>query len=414
MAALHAKDPSGLEMKLRYLTPPALAELERDMMAEITASSAAGQALGASPSSSSVATQIPKENDDWEQQRDVALARGLIRRIVQGCLSSKLASSYSPEEIEDALKYHTLPEQLQTELAERYDQKAPKPKTWYEALEQLKSIANNDTVKLWELVLEHPMTSYVPMQCRDCGHVIPDVASTAEEDVRAGLVEVTPNGTELGLCGGWFRGRPQTPKVFALECPQCGSTSTRWYRSNHPRIILNPNRWGRLCGEQEDMRMMLATYLKIKVRLCIPLDWDHVWSEFYDESSERWDVGDGNDRNFAVRLNEGIGAWTGIWAIHANDPKLCEDVTSEYLKCQSNGGRADDLEEDDESNQMEKFRNLVEEARKDATASATQAKTLNGYVLERANFTSETITDEMRRAVTDYHNAENSSCWWEL
>ena len=38
---------------------------------------------------------------------------------------------------------------------------------------------------------------------------------------------------------------------FTEGCPACQYTS-RWFRSSHPEITLNPQRWGRLCGEQED------------------------------------------------------------------------------------------------------------------------------------------------------------------
>lgn len=38
---------------------------------------------------------------------------------------------------------------------------------------------------------------------------------------------------------------------FTEGCPECQYTS-RWFRSSHPEITLNPQRWGRLCGEQED------------------------------------------------------------------------------------------------------------------------------------------------------------------
>ena len=80
-------------------------------------------------------------------------------------------------------------------------------------------------------------------------------------------------------------------------------------------------------GEQEDLRLTLADYLDISVRLGVPLDWDHVWTEYQSsEKSNCWRVEDGSPRNFMCRLDEGIGSWTCVWSIHPN-PKLCQDIT---------------------------------------------------------------------------------------
>lgn len=263
------------------------------------------------------------------------------------------------------------------------------------------------------------MTAYVPVQCQDCGHVVPDHVRDGEDDdttadAAVGLSEVEPapdDETLWGLRGGWFRGRPRGSRILQLTCRACGSSTTRWYRSGHPRVTLNPHRWGRLCGEQEDLRLQLARYLGVTVRLCVPLDWDHVWSEFYDPRQDRWCVVDDSARNFALRLDEeGVGAWTRIWAIHP-DATFCEDVTDDYLSVASsaNGtrGRADVQFAD----RMDRYRRVVERARRDATGNATQAKTLTGYVLERAGFDdSERITRELRRAVRDY----GTRAWWDI
>lgn len=76
---------------------------------------------------------------------------------------------------------------------------------------------------------------------------------------------------------GWFRG-PRGAVVFSYSCPDCQAVS-RWYRAVHPEITLNPRKWGRLCGETEDLKMWLARYLGVRLRVCCPLDWDHVWTE---------------------------------------------------------------------------------------------------------------------------------------
>jgi hypothetical protein len=362
--------------------------------------------------------QINKTNTIDDCHR--VIAQAVVRRIAHKFLN-KYASISPPDQVENALKHHTLPEDLQLELLERYG--GGKPRTWYDALQQLKqkSASSSDddpSSELWRLILDHPMTSYVPVQCQSCGHVVPDDSSPSKlSDADVGLSEEEPTSQELELRGGWFRG-PRLPKIFRLECPNCHAVS-RWYRSGHPQVILNPHRWGRLCGEQEDLRLNLANYLQTPVRMCLPLDWDHVWSEFlvggrgdndnnHNHNHNQWEVSDGSARNFAVRLNEGIGAWTGVWAIHP-DPELCGDVTNEYLSCQQQGGRS----ENTHATNMGQYREVVEAARTDPTADATQAKTLNGFVLQRAKhyFTNDDIvTTELRRAAKEYGKRE----WWQV
>ena len=143
-------------------------------------------------------------------------------------------------------------------------------------------------------------------------------------------------------------------------------------------MTLRACRWGRLCGEQEDARSALASYLGVPLRVALPLDWDHVWSEYQQhdgQSSEHqqqgaaagaasssssaaaaetiiaeqhgevrrewplevdgdgggevggeaggeegvWAIhegkGDAPAANFAARLDEGIGAWSGVLLI---------------------------------------------------------------------------------------------------
>ena len=386
LATLHARDPLSLERHFQYLTPPALQALEADL-----------------------ATAVPAV-----AERDALLAVAVVRRTVHKCLHGKYANLYNNKVMEEALHYHTLPGTLQQQLQERHNSHVA-PTTWWEALEQLRTIAKGDACQLWRLLLDHPMTEYVMMQCQDCGHVIPDDAKDEDDDAAVGLSELEPAGDELGLRGGWFRGRPRGANLLALHCPSCGSSTTVWYRSAHPQVILNPHRWGRLCGEQEDLRLQLANYLNIPLRLCLPLDWDHVWSEFYDETSNNnnnnsprasgWQVHDDSARNFAARLDEGMGAWTRVWVIHP-DPQLCQDVTDDYLSCLSQGGRADDRRAGD----MERYVRTVETARVDATGDATQAKTVNGYVLERAKFDAQRITQELQKAAKDY----GIRAWWEI
>ena len=358
------------------------------------------------------------------------------------CYLDKFANlPASPQVVEDALKFHTLPLDLQEQLATKYGCTTSSkngnvtnkpPTTWYEALQQLKALATSTTPSsdggeptldlgiLWRLLLDHPMTAYVPVQCQACGHVVPDQYPLQQTDKEVGLREVPPSGKELELRAGWFRG-PRKAVVLESTCTKCQHVS-HWYRSGHPQIILNPHKWGRLCGEQEDWRLTLAHYLKIPVRLVVPLDWDHVWSEYQATSSTSttaaaaasvvWQVEDESARNFCCRLDEGIGSWTRVWAIHSN-PEWCQDVTQDYLTCQENGGRADDRirhDNDNSTHAMERYAQLVQTARKDALGELTQAKTIHGHVLERANLSDEEITRELQQVTRDYGKQK----WWEL
>eukprot|EP00980_Cylindrotheca_fusiformis_P027358 scaffold20120_cov133-Cylindrotheca_fusiformis.AAC.4 len=353
--------------------------------------------------------------------RNNVLAQAIVRRIVHKCLD-KYNNIHPPEEVEKALQYHSLPENLQQELVQKYG--GPAPETWFQAVNRLKELSTSDGVldkiQLWQLILDHPLTSYVPVQCQSCGqHVVSDVFSTAAEDEADGLSTEPPDGSEVGLRGGWFRGRPHPAKtVFRIQCPKCNHVS-RWYRSGHPQIMLNPNNnWGRLCGEQEDLRLNLASYLGIPIRTCVPLDWDHVWSE-YQQSNDpkqctqstndnKWAVLDDSARNFAVRLDEGIGSWSRVLAVSPN-PEWCGDVSAEYLSCHrssSADGRADDVH----APNMKRYRTMVETATADPSGSSMQAKTCNGYVLHRAGWTAESVTLEMKRAAGDYGN----QTWWQV
>ena len=299
LAALYAKDGRFVERSLGHLTPAALNELDRRLLLEFFSSS------------SDAAAAAANNEEDWEGGSSPlplhsTLARACIRYRVHKCIDKYAATSrYSREEVEDALKFHELPPGVREGLAsssarvgEDVDDDLgggggggappPPPANWHEELERLKRSASSGrdggggVGGLWRLVCDHPMTSYVPVQCMSCGLVVPDQYPPDRTDAEVGLEEVTPGGDELGLRSGWFRG-PREAVAFRLTCPDCRHV-THWYRSGHPRIILDPNGRGRLCGEQEDLRLVLAGYLNVPVRLVVPLDWDHVWTE-YDQGS---------------------------------------------------------------------------------------------------------------------------------
>ena len=380
LAALYLKEKLFVEDSFNHMTTNALQSLDDKLFQEYKC----------------LYTADDRSRDDCH----VVLAKACIRRIAHRCLS-KYDRLHSREVVENALQYYTLPPELQELLSKKYG--ASPPATWYESLEQLKASTLDDQGELWRQILDHPMTMYVPVQCQSCGHIVPDQYPTKQSDAEVGLREIPPTGEELEVRSGWFRG-PRQDVVFELTCTACSSLST-WYRSGHPQILLNPNKWGRLCGDQEDLRLNLADYLNIPVRLAIPLDWDHVWSEYLSESSS-WQVQDDSARNFCCRLDEGIGSWTGVWAIHPN-PEWCEDVTQDYLNTQQHGGRADN-KIDKES--MKRYEKTVKNAREDRTGDLTQAKTINGYILERAHISHETITSVLQTAAHDFGNKK----WWEV
>lgn len=413
LASIYARNQCFVEDSFRYLTKPALEELSQAVRSHY-------------PSSNT--KQIIPSDEDISKECHTAIAKACIRRMVYQQLG-KYKDIASKDTVEEALKFHQLPQEIQTELVERYG--GSPPSTWWEALEQLRALANGDTIKLWKLILDHPMTAYVPMQCQNCGNTLPDTMPLGIEqsDEAIGLVEVDPSsstekhggGECLQMRGGWFRGRPRGPKILEWTCPNC-QTVSQWYRSGHPKVILNPNRWGRLCGEQEDLRLALANFLGVQVRTALPLDWDHIWSEFRATSSigvggkqeqRVWQVQDDSARNFAVRLDEGIGSWTLVLAIHP-DPDLCQDLTQEYLTTFSNEssslsfGRADSCH----SESMPRYERWVQEARLDGTGECTQAKTVNGYLICcQARLTSKQITAELQSAARAFESGQN---WWDL
>ena len=416
LAALCSKDRLLVERSLGHLTSDRLRELEDRLLAEL-------RQLSPDGSHEDDNANGPTRQQQMIDECHLAVATACVRRNTYRCLDKFSSLPAGREVVEDALRCHSLPKGLRDELVERHGHQSP-PATWHEALEQLREMATGenrtlDGSRLWELILDHPMTAYVPVQCGKCGKIVPDETDPRLSDADVGLREVPPSGDEPGLRSGWFRG-PRAPVVFELTCIECGHES-RWYRSGHPKNLLDPNGRGRLCGEQEDLRLILASYLGIEVRLVLPLDWDHVWSEFRggrggdsDEDSDKnglddsasWNVRDGSARNFCRRLDEGIGSWTGVLAVHP-DPELCSDVTGDYLNYRRDRGRADDGDDFD----MERYRSTVREARLDSTGGLTQAKTVVGYVLERAGLSSEDVTALIRQAAADHRDGTE---WWRI
>ena len=283
---------------------------------------------------------------------------------------------------------------------------------WQAAVDSMRAQAGESKETIWNLVMEHEMTSYVPVQCQQCGQQVPDETQPGCTDEEVGISEDAPTDEERSLIrSGWYRG-PRGPVVFVLKCPACGSSS-RWFRSSAASVTLNPRRWGRLCGEQEDARSALAMHLGVPLRVALPLDWDHVWSEYLRDDGVSWAIregsGDAPAANFAGRLDEGIGAWSSVLVIgSAAEPLHTCDATADYLACVPQGGRADASI----ASKMPRYRETVKAARADATGSATQAKSVNGHlVYVKAGMTPPQVTAVLRRAVEDH---AGNKAWWTV
>ena len=369
LSALHVNDATALERTFAHLTAPALETLEMGLG-------------GRTPDTART------------------IGRALLRRKVHAVLDK----SNDFGDVEAGLDI-ALPEAMRSRCLKQYG--GLSPTTWRDCLSRLKTLSGDSREQLWSYVIAHPMTEYVPNQCQRCGHIVPDETTPGYTDAEVGISEVPPTASERPFVrGGYYRGA-RSAVAFLLRCPECGDES-RWFRSSDAQVILNPNRWGRLCGEQEDLRAALARHLSVPLRAILPLDWDHVWSETRREADGAWVAcqgpGDAPAANFAGRLDEGIGAWTRVIAVSA-DVEGTSDVTEEYLSCCSAGGRADERLDEE----MPRYRETVSAARADASGSATQAKTLNGHVLHRAGFGREEVTCILRQAVVD-HGVVG---WWE-
>lgn len=394
LTAIGGRDPVFLENAFRKLDAAALARLDDALCSQ------------ANPSVHKCSEGL----DCHENYRVVG--RALLRRFVHRALDKRCRALAASKTIEDSLRFHKLPgfpsKRISNEYGEQCEGDGP-PSTWYEALQYAQRTSGSSKGKLWRYVLDHPMTEYVPVQCPHCGRTIPDDTNDGRKDEDFGLEEVVPTAEEKPYVqSGWFRG-PRGPVVFSICCVDCGKMS-RWFRSIDPGVILNPNGWGRLCGEQEDLRLCLADYLGVTLRTIIPLDWDHIWSEYQESDGGEWNVQDGSARNFACRLDEGIGAWTAVLAV-GDVPESCGDVTQEYLRGRNSltgDGRLDS--EHTAETTLTRYRGMVQSTRRDGTGTTTQSKTLNGYILWRAGLTPDLITLEMQRAARDH----GIRAWWQL
>jgi hypothetical protein len=119
-------------------------------------------------------------------------------------------------------------------------------------------------------------------------------------------------------------------------------------------------------------------------RLAVPLDWDHIWSEYHGGDNnigpdEYWHLQDDSARILLAVWRKTLAFGHAFWR-SIPQPELCQDVTDAYHSCQQDGGRA----EEKHAPIMSRYRGLVEAPWEDATCTLTQGKTLHGYVLQQS------------------------------
>ena len=88
------------------------------------------------------------------------------------------------------------------------------------------------------------------------------------------------------------------------------------------------------------------------------------------------------------------------------DAAHCADVTDDYLRPASDGGRVDATH----AAELPRYRATVAAARLDATGRLCQARTLGGHVLERAGLGADDVSRVLRRAADDH----GAVPWWAL
>lgn len=344
------------------------------------------------------------------------IGAALLRRVVHHVLAKRVAAGCGGgrDSFEQILSLHEMPKAMRLRAAEQFfDGDLPLTTeasfTWLSLLRRLETLAGGSRDRLWALVEAAPWLEYVPVQCAACGQQVADETNPEASDEVVGVVEVPPTDAERPFVrGGWYRGVPRAPVVFEINCRSCGGVS-RWFRSSAPQVVLNARRWGRLCGEQEDLRAWFADGIAQPMRTIVPLDWDHVWSEHADAAGGWVPPRDGPARNFAARLDEGIGSWTEVLAVGA-EPEWCGCVTDDYLRTHDAatdpGGRADA----ELAPRMARYRETVRAARVEPSGSLCQARTLNGFVLQSAGFSPMHVSCVMRRAAQQFGSRE----WWDV
>jgi len=323
-------------------------------------------------SASALAVLVAAEGGGVEGYR--AAATLALRHKVWQCRNKeKVYHSYTREKSEAALRRWELP----PAVAEKCGLPREAGYTWLDAVEHKRNVALQEAESAgrappspgelysWKNMGCLPMFSYLQSRCQHCG------SQSGNTTVEAPQTEDEKN-PRFNLEG----------RVYVLHCSKCGQKS-RWWRSQAPEVMLNPNNWGRRCGECADMATWFAGYLGVGLRYVISVDNDHIWTEWWNDATGQFKQG-------GVHGN----GWTDIVAIGSSLPgtgpgceMASEQVTERYL----NTWPAD-----------HPVRERVLDRRTDATGQKTQLKTVIGYACMRGELDAAGVTAVLRAAQRDY------------
>lgn len=306
----------------------------------------------------------------------IAATLALRHKVWQCRNKERVYHSYTKEQSEAAMRRWEIP----ASWAEKFGLPAEAGYTWLDAVQRVKASATAEAEaegrpapgpgELWRKLsgLMGWMFGYKQSRCLECGSqegkTTVDIPRTDEEKDR-----------RFNLEG----------RVYVLDCANCGK-KTRWWRSQAPEICLNPNNWGRRCGEQSDMKVWFAGYIGVGHRYVISVDNDHIWTESWNDDSGQ----------FAQGHVHGNG-WTEIVAIGSSLPgsgpgaeMASEHVTERYLTNLWPGDKTAPQ------------RARVDARRADETGKNTQLHTLIGYACARGGLDAAGVTAVLRAAQRDY------------
>jgi len=297
----------------------------------------------------------------------VAATLALRHKVWQCRNKEQVYHNYTREQSEAALRRWKLP----PHVAESCGLPKQEGYTWLDAVEHKRALATKDAesppsaIDLWKQMQCLPMFQYTQSRCQHCG------SQSGNTRVVAPETEDEKN-PRFNLEG----------RVYELHCNSCGQKS-RWWRSQAPEIMLNPNNWGRRCGECADMKVWFAGYLEVGQRYVISVDNDHIWTETWDDVAGQF-----------IRGGVHGNGWTDVIAIGSSLPGTgpsheasSEQVTERYLKQWP----------DDHP-----VRARVTERRMDATGQKTQLHSVIGYACMQGGLDAAGVTRILRVAQRDY------------
>eukprot|EP00670_Eutreptiella_braarudii_P027513 CAMPEP_0174375290 /NCGR_PEP_ID=MMETSP0811_2-20130205/114028_1 /TAXON_ID=73025 ORGANISM="Eutreptiella gymnastica-like, Strain CCMP1594" /NCGR_SAMPLE_ID=MMETSP0811_2 /ASSEMBLY_ACC=CAM_ASM_000667 /LENGTH=681 /DNA_ID=CAMNT_0015525363 /DNA_START=17 /DNA_END=2062 /DNA_ORIENTATION=+ len=308
----------------------------------------------------------------------VAATLALRHKVWQCRNKERFYHGYTQERSEAAMRRWV----ISPGVAEKFGLPAEEGHTWLDVVQHVKAVAAREAeaegrpapgpAELWNkmssLNLMNWMFGYKQSRCLECGsqkgRTTVDAPRTDDEKNR-----------QFNLEG----------RVYVLHCADCGK-QTRWWRSQAPEICLNPNNWGRRCGEQSDMKVWFAGYMGVGNRYVISVDNDHIWTESWNDAEGRFVQGHvhGNGWTEIIAIGSSLPG-TGPGAVMAS-----EHLTERYLENLWPGDRNGPQ------------RSKVDARRRDATGKSTQLHTLIGYACARGGLDAAGVTAVLRAAHEDY------------